>query len=87
MTQQKIKSNGYGSFIQEIIFKVDISVVDAAKRELDDEPFKIDDTHAYFKIYRNDRKRGDDEGIVFDLWSEFSFDNKHWSIDWENSVY
>jgi len=87
MSEITIKSNSHGSFIQEIIIRVDLKVSETAKQDLDYDAFKTDEHHAYFKILRRDRKRGDDESIVHDLSDLFSFDSKYWSIDWDASVY
>lgn len=87
MQNKIIKSNAHGSFIQEIIIKVDLTVSDTARQDLDYDAFKSDEHHAYFTVFRYDRKRGDDESIVHDLSDLFSFDKNYWSIDWNNSIY
>jgi len=82
-----MKSNSFGSFIQEIIIRVDLTAYETARQDLNYDAFKTDEHHAYFKVLRYDRKRGDDESIVHDLSDLFSFNNEYWSIDWEQSVY
>ena len=83
-----MKSNGYGSCIQEIIVKVPLDRIDDAIRDLELEPFKRDDSFAYFGVHLTSTRRGDDETVMYEIDHLLSsIQMGTWKIDWDNSHY
>lgn len=81
-----MKSNGFGSFIQTIVVSVPNENVEQVASILDTEPLKIVDEEARFEWTRQTTRKGDDEGVVFDLSRDLGFD-VDWRIDWNKSDY
>lgn len=83
-----MKSNGFGSYIQEIIVHVPDEHAAEVSRILGQEPVEHDPSseRSYFRIERNSIRRGDDEGVVFDLSRDLPF-SLEWKVDWARSQY
>lgn len=86
-----MKSNGYGRFIQQIVIKVSIAVLDAVSQRLgiSAEPDTGDASTAKLIWTRLTRQLGNDGDVVFDLFAELGdlADKTQWKIDWEASEY
>ncbi|MCA1490478.1 hypothetical protein I6F11_06030 [Ensifer sp. NBAIM29] len=81
-----MKSNGFGSFIQTLVIVVSNENSEQVASILGIEPYEIIDNQALFEWTRQTTRKGDDEGIVFDLSRELGFDLQ-WRIDWDKSDY
>ena len=65
--QQKLKSNGYGSFKQKIVVRVDTEHVETFKEAFDTKPFRTTDKHSDFIVQTSSKCRGDDEGVMSEI--------------------
>lgn len=86
-----MKSNGFGSWIQEIVVHVDKEHAEQIASELGVAPFKEagDPVRSYFLWSRTSPCAGNDEDIIFDLFRLLGnpADRLGWSVDWDNSQY
>lgn len=87
--RQKLKSNGYGSFEQKIVVRVDIEHVDTFASAFDTTPFRTAPEHSDFIVQTSARSRGDDETIMHMI--DYMLPNmqpfKGWEVLWEESVF
>lgn len=81
-----MRSNGYGSYIQTIVVSVPNENAEKVASVLGIKPHEIADNQAGFQWTRQTTRKGDDEGVVFDLSRELGFDLE-WRIDWDKSDY
>ena len=84
-----MQSNGFGSFQQRIVVRVDAEHVDMFAEAFDTKPFRTTSEHSDFNVSTSSRKRGDDETIMYDIDHRLpdlpSF--KGWKILWDESSY
>ncbi|WP_114965327.1 hypothetical protein [Alkalilacustris brevis] len=83
-----MKSNGFGSYIQEIVVHVPQAQAEEAAKALRAQPFaqNAESGRSFFRIERLTRKQGDDEGVVFDLSHDLPA-HIDWAVDWGQSDY
>ncbi|MCC5986514.1 MAG: hypothetical protein JJT95_02455 [Pararhodobacter sp.] len=83
-----MRSNGFGSFIQEIVVHVPRAHAAEVSEILGVEPFVHDlpSGRSYFRVERHSTRRGDDESVVYDLQLDLPF-SLGWRVDWEQSQY
>jgi hypothetical protein len=85
-----MKSNGFGSWEQRIIFHVDKEHEDQVATRLGIRPFKEagEPVRTYFEWTRLTARPGNDEDVVWDLSMELGIgDVIDWKIDWDASDY
>jgi hypothetical protein len=85
-----MKSNGFGSFEQIIVFSVDTSWGDKVAHLPGMKPIEIDDDpgRSFFEWRNWSTKQGDDEGAVWYLTLAFKeAQDCNWKIDWDKSIY
>jgi len=85
-----MKSNGFGSFEQIIVFSVHRSSGDQVAPLPGMKPIEIhDDPGRSFFEWRNwSIRQGDDEGVVWYLTLALqSAQDSNWKIDWNKSIY
>ena len=86
---QKIRSNGYGSFQQRIVVRVETEHVETFAEAFDAKPFRTTQDHTDFVVQASSRYKGDDETIMYDIDYRLpdlpSF--KGWKILWDESFY
>lgn len=86
-----MRTNGFGSVIQEIVFHVDAASAAQVATILNAAPFKEagNPPRAHFSWSRTSVRRGDDESAVFEL--SMLLDGKRnpisWEVDWKASTY
>ena len=87
--QQELKSNGYGSFEQKIVVRVDTEHVETFKEAFDTRPFRTTDTHSDFIVQTSSKCRGDDETVMYEI--DYALPDlpafKGWKVLWEESEY
>lgn len=78
-----MKSNGFGSYIQNIVVHVPQEHAREVSKILGVEPFAHGPSsgRSFFRIERQSIRRGDDEGVVFDLSHDLPF-SLGWKVDW-----
>ena len=83
-----MKSTGFGTFIYEICIHVDAIHIPLLKNELNIDPFFVDGDKgsASYIIEIRNRKRGDDESVVWELMHIIPKDVLY-VIDWTKSDY
>ena len=83
------RSNGFGSFVNKIVVRVDSEHVETFSDAFDAEPFRTSPEHSDFTVNVSGRYRGDDEGVLYEIDHRLpdlpSF--KGWSVLWGESVY
>jgi len=85
-----MKSNGFGSFEQIIIFSVDREWADTVAQIPGMKPIEIGDDHgrSFFEWRNWTIRQGDDEGVVWYLTLAFKEAlDCDWIIDWVKSTY
>lgn len=86
-----MKSNGYGSFVQNILVHVDREHAEPVASKLGIEPFKEvgEPLRVYFAWTRLTTRPGNDEDVVWDLSVLLGVvsDRFSWQIDWDASDY
>lgn len=87
--RQKLKSNGYGSYINKIVVRVDIEHVDTFAEAFSTTPFRTAPEHSDFIVQTSARSRGDDETIMYtiDCMLPDIPPFKGWRVLWDESSY
>lgn len=86
-----MKSNGFGSWRQNIVLHVEKEHAQAVATNLGIQPFKEagEPVRAYFAWTRLTTRAGNDEDVVYDLFMLLGdgSDGVDWQIDWSQSEY
>lgn len=86
---QNIQSNGYGSFKQKIVVKVDTEHAEAFSDAFGVEPFRVLEGCSDFIVNALTRYRGDDETVLYEI--DYSLPvgvpRSAWSVQWGESTY
>ena len=89
INKEKIQSNGFGSFVQKIVVRVDIEHVEAFGDAFGVEPFRTTPAHSDFVIQTSSTKRGDDETIMYEI--DYRLPDlppfQGWKVLWDQSVF
>lgn len=82
------KSNGYGSFNFYLLIWIEAAHAKAL-HEKGWECVEEDIDRSIFKYHFRNRRRGDDETAVFELWGDLpkGFEDWEWGILWDRSNY
>ncbi len=84
-----IKSNGYGSFVQKIVVRVDSEHVETFSDAFGAKPFRTLPDHSDFIVQTSATKRGDDETVMYDI--DYRLPTlpafKGWKVLWDESVF
>lgn len=87
--ENKPTSNGYGSFINKIVVRVDSEHVETFADAFDTKPFRTTAEHSDFIVQASTRYRGDDETIMYEI--DYRLPNlpsfKGWKVLWDKSIY
>lgn len=89
MRNETLKSNGFGTYEQKIIVRVDTKHVEKFEHAFDTQPFRTTPKHSDFTIQLRSKKRGDDESVMYEI------DNmlpdlpafQGWEVLWDESTY
>ena len=86
---EKLQSNGFGSFKQKILVRVDSAYVDIFAEAFNTKPFRTTPKYSNFTINTSSKKRGDDETILYEI--DYSLPNSiprnAWTVLWDESSY
>jgi len=88
-TKKPLKSNGFGSFEQKIVVRVDTNATEAFSEAFDAQPFRSSPDHSDFIIQTSATRRGDDETILYEIDYALPVDVPlgAWSVKWGESSY
>jgi len=64
---KRLASNGYGSFEQKIVVRVDSEHAETFSEAFDTQPFRTTPEQSDFVIQTSAGKRGDDEAVMYDI--------------------
>lgn len=82
-----MKSNGFGSFTNRIIMRVDNRYAERAREALAAEVRNVHDDFTDIIWTRSSTKKRDDETIVYEAHMHLNIPNDSWHIIWEDSDY
>ena len=87
---QTLKSNGYGSFEQRLVVRVENAYVDVFAEAFGVQAFRRSDEGADFIVQTSSTRRGDDETIMYEIdytLPESMEPFKGWKVLWDESSY
>ncbi|MFN3828231.1 MAG: hypothetical protein ACK4NR_11480 [Micavibrio sp.] len=82
-----MKSNGFGSFIQKIVVRVNQEYADEAREALQATVKDVTEGHTDLIWTTKSTRSGDDETIVFELGYLLKIPDGAWEIVWSESKY
>jgi hypothetical protein len=88
-TNKTPASNGYGSFINEVVVRVDTEHVETFSDAFDIKPVKSTTEHSDFIVNVYGRYRGDDATVLYEIDYRLpnSIPRSAWSVLWGESSY
>lgn len=89
MSRKKVQSNGYGSFINKVVVRVDIKHVETFSDAFGAEPFRVLEGCSDFVVQASTSYRGDDETVLYEIDYRLpvTVPRSAWSIQWGESSY
>lgn len=82
-----MKSNGFGSFILNIVVRVDRQYADEAQKAMQATVKDVTDDYVDLLWNTKSTKAGDDETIVFEIGYLLDIPDGSWKIIWSESEY
>ena len=82
-----MESNGFGSFINKIVVRVDKDYAETAQKSLSAKVIDTTDQYVDLVWKRASTKTGDDETVVWELAMFIGIPEGKWKIIWKDSHY